>query len=271
MVREIADGVHWLQSCSTADFATREDDFRSDPPDWYKPGEDVHLSSCAYLIVGDDETLLFDTLPPQDRSLLFDELETVLGERPLDYVVPSHHEMPHGGNTNAILEHYPDATLMTSKYGRGHELYYMSDSIQVGEGDEIDLGGQTVAFHKATFPDTAIHMWMSELTSNTLFCVDWLGFPHMSSDCETFVEEMDRELTVEQLEEYHGLGMVWLSLVDPERVNAAIDAEIEKHEPEILAPTHGNVMVGDAVHYMDLMKTVVNHFAVEGIPPEIAL
>ena len=69
----------------------------------------------------------------------------------------------------------------------------------------------------------------------------------------------------------HAAGELASKLEQRGYARAAIDAEIEKHEPEILAPTHGNVMVGDAVHYMDLMKTVVNHFAVEGIPPEIAL
>lgn len=265
MAREIAPGIHWLQSCSANPAVAAEID---DSSGWFDPDEALHFTSGAYLLVG-DRSLLFDTLPPEASDYLFEQLRAILGEDGLDYLVPSHHEAPHGGNTNAILRRYPDAELLSSRYGRGHELYYLHDSERVGEGDAIDLGGLEVAFHEPTFPDTAMHVWMSERTTRTLFCVDWLGFPHNGSNCLTFVDELDHELGPDQLVEYHGRGMVWLTLTDPTKVNAAIDDVLARHDPDVVAPTHGLVVREDATRHLETMKTVVDRLTADAAGADV--
>jgi hypothetical protein len=55
------------------------------PETWYDPGETIHAPNSAYLMIGDDRTLLFDTLSHASTEFVVSEIERVLGERPLDF------------------------------------------------------------------------------------------------------------------------------------------------------------------------------------------
>lgn len=256
--RRISSDVYWLLSCnSKPDLAAR---YSSDPPDWYEPGNHVHVSSSAYLITG-EQSLLFDNLPPVERDPLIAELEMILGDDGLDYIVPSHHEAPHGGNTNALREAYPDAELLASGYGRGHEMYFLGDATRVYEGERLDLGGPVVEFVEAVILDTALHIWLFEHESRTLFSVDLLGIPHMGRDCLQTVDELEFEVTTAQLIRFHQQALPWLRIADPDRVHRALDEIVNRHAPSTIAPTHGLVIREDAIAYLEKMKEVVSEMA----------
>jgi flavorubredoxin len=232
------------------------DALRENPPEWYDSERLVHVCNNAYFIDG-DRTLLYDTVSPGARELLLDSLEELLGDRSLDFVVPSHPEAPHAGNANELLREYPDATLLSSAHGRGEELYYLDQGRQVEAGETLDLGGYTVEFLEAAFPDTAFHIWMKEHTSNTLFTADWLGSPHLDGECLLFADELDTPLSPAQIMEFQARALRWLQYCDPEMVSRTIDDLIETHQPEIICPAHGTVIREDAISYMNQMKTVV--------------
>jgi flavorubredoxin len=188
-------------------------------------------------------------------------LEEVVGDSGLDYVVPSHPEAPHAGNANAVLEQYPGATLLSSAYGRGEELYYLDRGRQVESGETLDLGGHTVEFLEATFPDTAFHIWMKEHTTNTLFTADWMGAPHLAGECLRFADELDSPLSPGQILEFQARALRWLQYADTERVHEAIDDLIQTHHPTIICPAHGTVIREDAETFLEEMKTVVDMIA----------
>ena len=260
MSRQIVPGMHWLQECAT-DLSHYMDD--DDPPDWYDPGEEVHIPQSVYLIE-DERSLLFDTFSPASTERVLDSIAEILDGDALDYLVVSHPDVPHAGNTMPIVNEYPDVTLVAPAYGQAHELYHLEDAMLVEEGDTIDLGEYTVEFHEAPFLDSAIHLWMSERTTETLFTVDWQGFPHLGSKCLQFVDEFDHELTREQLLQFHGRVMFWLQYVDAAKVNEEIEYVVETHDPEIVAPAHGNVIREDASENLRLMKDVVTQIRSDG-------
>ena len=254
MPRKIGPDIYQIQQC--IDKPVMSEGLREDPPDWYDPDRLVHVCNNAYLIVG-DETLLYDTVSPGAREQLMDGLDEVLGERDLDYIVPSHPEAPHAGNANALLRRYPDATLLSSAYGRGEELYYLDQGRHVEAGETLDLGGYTVEFLRAAFPDTAFHIWLKEHTSNTLFTAYWMGAPHVDGECLLFSDELDSPLSPAQILEFQARALRWLQYCDPEPVFDTIDDLIETHDPDIVCPAHGTVYREDATGYMERMKTVV--------------
>ncbi|UHQ98227.1 MBL fold metallo-hydrolase (plasmid) [Natrinema zhouii] len=233
------------------------DAMREDPPDWFDGDRLVHVCNNAYFIDG-EQTLLYDTVSPGARNQLMDALEELLNGNSLDYVVPSHPEAPHAGNANALLQRYPDATLLSSAYGRGEELYYLDQGRQVEAGETLDLGGYTVEFLDATFPDTAFHIWLKEHTSNTLFTADWMGSPHLEGECLLFSDELDSPLSAKQIMEFQARALRWLQYCDPELVHRSIDDLIQTHNPDIVCPAHGTVIREDAVAYMEEMKRVVD-------------
>ncbi|WP_129115345.1 MBL fold metallo-hydrolase [Halegenticoccus tardaugens] len=255
MAREISPGIHWIQELGP----DRRDHFemRDDPPSWYRRGNTVHIPQCAYLLVGSDETLLFDTLSPASTEKLKDEVSDILNDRSLDYVVVSHPDIPHAGNAVEILREYPRAELVGPGYGNDHELYHLDDALQVTEGDAIDLGDLVVEFHEATFLDAPVFVWMTERTTGTLFTVDWMGFPHLSEDELNFVDEVHHDVEADQLLEFHARVLFWHKYVDVEKVQREIDNLIEKYDPSMIAPAHGLVIRKDAVEYMEEMKDVV--------------
>lgn len=261
MVREIAPGVHWIQEPGPD--RSGMFDVEADPPAWYEPGESVHVSQSAFLL-DDDETLLFDTLSPASRAEILDAVESVLGDRGLDYLVVSHPDVPHAGNALAVLEAYPEATLVAPRYGTGHEHYHLADAIQVGAGDSIHLGEHVVDFHEATFLDSALSLWMTERTTGTLFPVDWLGFPHTGVECETFVDELASGVTHDRLVAFHGRVFFWFQYVDAAKTCREIDRVWRTFEPEAIAPAHGLVVREEPRRYVEMMKPVVEEISERG-------
>ena len=260
MYREIEPGVIWIQELGpdrTGMFVGE------DPPAWYREGSPVRIPQCAYLLAG-DETLLFDTLSPAATEGLLDDLEAILDGDPLDYLVVSHPDVPHAGNTWRVLEAYPDCTLVAPRYGEGHPLYHLDEARLVGEGDSIDLGGRVVGFHEATFLDAPVSMWMTERTTNALFPVDWFGYPHHDTERLSFVDEIEGDATVDRLVAFHGRVMFWYQYVDAEKVKREIDRLIAAYDPALLAPAHGLVVRENASEYMERMKPVVDIVSEEG-------
>lgn len=255
MPREIAENIHWIQE-NGIDRSSFIEETETPNPDWYSEDEKMHIAQCAYLFTG-EQSLLFDTLSPASSERILPLLEDLLEGEELNYLAVSHPDIPHAGNTAKILNKYPDATLIAPKYGTGHELYHLDEAMHVGEGDTIDLGDYTVAFHEATFLDAALHMWMTELETNTLFPVDWFGYPHMNSDSLKFADEFEHPITPNRLMQFHGRVLFWHQYVDVPKVNAEIDRLIERYDPDMLAPAHGNVVREDAPEHMRLVKQVV--------------
>jgi len=262
MAREIEPGFHWIQECGSD--LNVDIDVGSTPPDWCEPGSETHIGQSAYLLSG-EESLLFDTLSPASTERIVAELDALLDDGSgLDYLVVSHPDVPHAGNAPRIVEEHPEATLVAPRYGDDHELYHLEDARKVGEGDAIDLGGFEVAFHEATFPDAAMHVWMTERRTGTLFPVDWFGFPHNDTECERFVDEFERPLSVDRLVQFHGRVLFWLQYVDVARTNAEIDRVIERFAPDVLAPAHGCVVRERAEELMARTKRVVEHVSERG-------
>ncbi|EMA54759.1 MBL fold metallo-hydrolase [Halococcus salifodinae] len=254
MGREVLPGLHWFYEPGP-DRLEMVTDGRS-APDWYEPGSAVRIPQCSYLFDG-ERSLLFDTLSPASREQILADLDDALDGGSLDYLVVSHPDVPHAGNASAILDEYDDITLVAPRYGNAHDLYHLDEAMHIGEGDEIDLGRFTVAFHEATFLDAPISLWMTERTHEMLLPVDWMGFPHHDADRLTCVDELDYDLTLDQLVEFHGRVLFWHQYVNVEKVQREIRQVVETYDPELVLPTHGLVIRERTTEYLELMTDVV--------------
>jgi flavorubredoxin len=259
---EIEPGFYWIQECGPhrgeiADAA------RDRGETWCPPDRKLHVPQNAYLLRG-ERSLLFDTLSPVGGELIIDELDRILDGAALDYLVVSHPDVPHAGNTARILRSYPEARLVAPGEGHTHALYQLDQALKVKPGDEIDLGGPIVRFHEATFLDAALHLWMTEERTRTLFPVDWLGFPHLDGECTRFVDELDVDIGIERLTEFHSRVLFWFQYVDVDKTRAEVDHLARKFRPSRVAPAHGLVIRRDIERYFELMKDVVSRVAASG-------
>lgn len=260
--RALGRGIHWVQECGPhrEKFVGSRNTW---PDDWYEPGREVHIPQNAYLLAG-EETLLLDTLSPASAETVVEEVRDLLGGRPLDYLVVSHPDLPHAGNAGRLLEAYPGARLVAPAVGETHELYHLEEALEAGPGDGLDLGGLEVRFHEATFLDAPLHLWMTEETTGTFFPVDWLGFPHLGGECLRFEDEVDAEIGLSRLVEFHGRVMFWYQYADAEKVADEIDRLIEEFDPRAVAPAHGLVVRRDPTRLMEAMKDAVARIAESG-------
>jgi flavorubredoxin len=260
--REIVPGIHWIQECGPDRFDLADSTPGLDGS-WYRAGAPLHLPQNAYLLRG-EKTLLFDTLSPAAAPWVVAAVDEVLAGAPLDYLVVSHPDVPHAGNTMRILRAHPEATLVAPRFGETHALYHLDGALKVGPDDALDLGGIEARFHEATFLDHSMHMWMSEAATGTLFTVDWLGFPHMEGECLRFAHEVDTPVSVARLVEFHGRVMFWFQYVDVARMKEAIDRVWETFRPAIVASGHGLPVLRDTHDYFDHMKEVVRYVRENG-------
>ncbi len=260
--REVLPGIHWIQECGRHRVAIAQD-LAAHGARWAGGGRELHVPQNAYLLVG-ERTLLFDTLSPAAGGLVLAALDDILGGRPLDYLAISHPDVPHAGNTGRIRRRHPEARLVAPRAGETHALYHLDDALHVGPHDVIDLGGLTLRFPEATFLDAALHTWMCEETTRTLFTVDWLGFPHVSGECLRRTDEIEAEIDVDRLEAFHSRVMFWFQYVDVDRVRAATDALAREFGGYHLAPAHGLVVREDPERYFQLMNEVVRRVAESG-------
>lgn len=260
-VREISDGFFWIHQVHSRPDLREE--YGAYGPDWYLPGHEVHTIQNAYLFVG-EETLLFDTLDPVAKEMIVDRVSEVLGDDSLDYLAVTHPEAPHAGNAFAIRDAYPEATLLAPDHGTAHGLYHLGDATKVRPGDRLDLGDLTLEFVEPTFLDHALHIWARELTTDTLFTVDWLSHFIMEGEQLKFADEVRTEISHHRLLQFHGNVLGWFQYVDPEKTNAAIEKLVETYDPSMLVQSHGLPVRENVPQHLRKMKTVIDHIAATG-------
>jgi len=112
------------------------------------------------------------------------KLRSLMNPKEIEYIVMNHTEPDHSGCVGKLLELAPDAVIV----GTGNAIRYLKDlttvpfkSIQVKDGDELDLGNKTLRFISAPnlhWPDT---MYSYLVEERVLFTCDSFG-AHYADD-----------------------------------------------------------------------------------------
>ena len=146
--------------------------------------ENIHpiprgVSYNAYLLL-DEKTVLFDTVDWSVCRQLLENLEHLLGERPLDYLVINHMEPDHGASIEEILLRWPEVKVISTEksflfmrqfgfHVDDHEL------IEVKEGDTFSFGKHNVTFVAAPMVHWPEAMVTFDTTNGVLFSADAFG------------------------------------------------------------------------------------------------
>ena len=146
--------------------------------------ENIHpiprgVSYNAYLLL-DEKTALFDTVDWSACRQLLENIEYLLGDRPLDYLIINHMEPDHGASIEEILLRHPQVKIVSTKkafmlmrqFGfqvEGHEL------IEAKEGDTLSFGTHTITFVHAPMVHWPEAMVSFDITNGVLFAADAFG------------------------------------------------------------------------------------------------
>jgi len=234
---ELKPGVFWLGICTKGVYN----------------GTLAHGENHQYLIVGKDKTLLVDTGFPRMWPELSSQLDSVLGDRPLDYIFPSHQELPHSAALIHLAAKYPNAKIIGDV--RDYHLYYpqlKGRLTQMAPDTEIDLGGgYRFKLLLPVMKDLPTTLWGYEMSQRVLFVVDAFQVPHPDPDlagaedplhkpgqCNMFFEELPG-VDVELAAQIFRLVFFENRYVDPAVTYAKFEKLLETHPADVIASTHG--------------------------------
>ena len=187
----------------------------------------------AYLVQGDDKTVLIDTVDPALEGVLLERLQ---GIEKIDYVVSLHAEQDHSGTLPVVLERYPQAQLVVSKKARDMlaDLLPLAPErfLVVEDGQQLPLGGRTLKFIYTPWvhwPETMSALLEEE---GVLFSCDFFG-SHIASS-ELFVGDQGRV--------YEAAKRYFAEIMMPFRTVIAKNIEkLSAYDIKMIAPSHGAI------------------------------
>lgn len=137
------------------------------------------VSYNSFLLL-DEKTVLFDCTDPLVQNTFFDNLEALLGERDLDFIVVNHVEPDHSGTLKIVLKLHPEATIVTNfravnilkKFG----IISEKTKIRViDDASEFSSGKHSFSFFNAPMVHWPEVMFTFDKTNRTLFTADAFG------------------------------------------------------------------------------------------------
>lgn len=239
--RRIADGVFWIGYCNSTTVG----------------GRPFHNHVSQYLVVGSEATLFIDTGTPSSWPKVKGYLETALAGRPLDYVMPTHPEVPHSSALPLVMEAYPDAKIVGDM--RDYHLYFpefASKFINMVPGDALELGGgKKVVFMEAVMKDLPNTLWAYEASTRIWFVSDGFSFAHDApgmpaheepihrpGDCARMSSELSAGVDVQKASFILRAALYWSRFVNEKILFDRIEWLFNKYPADKIAPAHGNVI-----------------------------
>lgn len=159
------------------------------------PLAEINHGHCvSYVLLGRDKTLMID---PGHFGLWYtmeNQLDQVLGDRPLDYVFVSHQEIPHTGNLGRVLDKYPNCVGIGDMrdYHLFHPEVEMSRLRHMRHGESVDLGDRKFTCLGAIWKDLTGTMYGYDDKLKLLYTPDNFEFSHsaMPIHCGKMMHEM---------------------------------------------------------------------------------
>ena len=136
------------------------------------------VSYNSYLIA-DNKTALIDTLEFGSKDDYLEEIEYILQDRQLDYLVVNHMEPDHSSMISWIIKRYPQVKIVAnSKAFKMLDAYFgiKKERIhEVKDGDTLDLGYHKLKFIMTPWVHWPETMMTYDMTDAMLFSCDAFG------------------------------------------------------------------------------------------------
>jgi flavorubredoxin len=128
----------------------------------------------------DEKTVLLDTVDAAVAGQFFENLEAVLGDRKLDYLVVNHMEPDHCAMIGDIIRRYPEVQVVgnAKTFGMLKQFFgtdYAERAITVKEGDTLSTGKHTLHFVMAPMVHWPEAMVSYDDADKVLFSADGFG------------------------------------------------------------------------------------------------
>ena len=212
------------------------------------------VSYNSYVIL-DGKTALMDTADSSVAERFMENVAAVLDGRALDYLVVQHMEPDHCANIAAIIEKYPDVTVVGNAktmqmIGQFYSGTKAKHTLLVKEGDKLPLGEHELTFVTAPMVHWPEVMVSYESKEKILFSADAFGtFGALNGalfDDEIFFDA----IWMEDARRYYTniVGKYGPQVQALLKKAAALDIRV-------ICPLHGPVLSENLSYYLNLYNT----------------
>lgn len=198
------------------------------------------VSYNSYLLL-DEKTVLFDTVDTAIAGQFFENLEYVLGERQLDYLVVNHMEPDHCAMIGDIIRRYPNVQVVgNAKTFTMIKQFFGTDfserAVVVKEGETLKTGKHELRFVFAPLVHWPEVMVTYDATDKVLFSADAFGaFGALGG--AIFADELDFErVWLSEARRYYANIVGKYGMAVQTLLKKASALEIEK-----ICPLHGPI------------------------------
>lgn len=189
-------------------------------------------------IIADEKTALIDTVDICYSDIFFHKIASVLGDRPIDYLIINHMEPDHSGSIEWLVSKYPSIKIVGNKrtISMLKGFYDITGNVMVIEDlEELTLGRYTLQFHLTPMVHWPETMMTYLPARKTLFTADAFGtFGALDGGV------LDRHLTPERYREE--MIRYYANIVG--KFGSPVQTALKKlsgTEIEVICSTHGPV------------------------------
>lgn len=201
------------------------------------------VSYNSYLI-DDEKVALIDGVKDEFFGEYLERIQSILGGRPVDYLIVNHVEPDHSSAIRMLRQVYPNITIVSNRQALNFIRQFYGESVSVKEvkdGETLSLGAHSLTFAAIPmvhWPETMVSF---EGTTGTLFSCDAFG-SYGALNGGIFADEMDMHLFTNETRRYYA------TIVGRFSVN--VQAALKKAAPlpvKMICPSHGPIRRGEEV------------------------
>ena len=199
------------------------------------------ISYNSYLIE-DDKIVVMDTVDKRKQKEWFENLQTELKGREVDYLVVSHLEPDHSSSIKLLTEQYPNMKIVGNALTfkmlpQFFDIDLENRQVVVKEGETLNIGHHTLQFFMAPMVHWPEVMVTYEQTEKVLFTAD--GFGKFGS------LDVEEDWACEARRYYFNIVGKYGMQVQ------ALLKKVANLEVEIICPLHGPILKENLSYYIN--------------------
>jgi len=249
---KVSEGIYWL--------GVNDRQTRLFEELWPLPNG---VSYNAYLVEGTERCALIDTVKGSFSADYRERVaQWVSAGRRIEYLVINHMEPDHSGSIKTLVELCPGIRLVGNEHTvRMIEDFYRlgADTVEVGDGDEIDLGGRKLVFRLTPMVHWPETMMTFDSRTGTLFSGDAFG-GFGTLDGGIFDDEVNIEFYQDEIRRYFTNIVGRFSAMVVKAIDKVRDLPIA-----VVAPTHGPIWRRDPSRIIEAYASWSRHETEPGV------
>ncbi|MDG5800322.1 FprA family A-type flavoprotein [Marinilabiliaceae bacterium ANBcel2] len=213
-------------------------------------------------VINDEKVAIVDAVEIGQVDRFLKKVEGIIGDKPVDYLVINHMEPDHAGAVNILASLYPDMKLVGNKKTKPmvEGFFGLGDRfVEVGEGDTIELGKNSLQFFLAPMVHWPETMVSYNPQNKVLFSGDAFG-SFGTLDGAVFDDELDIDYFKDEMRRYY--SNIVGKYGSP--VQKALD-KLAGLDFEIVAATHGPVLRSHIDEVIKMYQDWSTHTTQEGV------